>query len=88
MKYCGHGFGEERPLQLGERLGVTRDLERNVKGYKMVKREIDRLRVVLEQQENARERSKMEKTPRTRYYKSQLGIRLVIVILIFCREGI
>ena len=84
MKYCGPGFGEDKPVQPGQRLGVVRDLERNVKGYKMVKREVDRLRVVLEQQEIARERSKMEKTPRTRYYKSQLGIRLVIAILISC----
>ena len=77
MKYCGPGFGEDKPVQPGQRLGVVKDLERNVKGYKMVKREIDRLRVVLEQQENERERSKMEKKPRTRYYKSQLGIRSV-----------
>ena len=67
MKYCGPGFGENKPTLPGERKGVVKDLER----------ELDRLRVVLEQQESARERSKMEKTPRTRYYKSQLGIRSV-----------
>ena len=87
LKYCGPGFGEDKPVLPGQRLGVVRDLERNVKGYKMVKREVDRLRVVLEQQESARERSKMEKTPRTRYYKSQLGIRSVSAILTLCRDS-
>ena len=76
MKYCGPGFGEDKPAQPGERKGVVKDLERTVKGYRMLMRELERLRVVLEQQESARDRSKMEKTHRTRYYKSQLGIRL------------
>ena len=77
MKYCGPGFGEDKPVLPGQRLGVVKDLERNVKGYKILMRELDRLRIVLEQQESARERSKLEKIPRTRYYKSQLGIRSV-----------
>ena len=80
MKYCGPGFGEDKPAQPGERKGVVKDLERTVKGYRMLMRELERLRVVLEQQESARDRSKMEKTHRTRYYKSQLGIRLVYVV--------
>ena len=69
MKYCGHGFGEERPLQLGDRLGVTRDLERNVKGYKVLKKEMGMLKTMLEQQQNARDRSKMEKSIKSKYYK-------------------
>merc|ERR1712106_125637 len=75
LKYCSAGFGEDTPAQPGERYGVVKDLERTVKGYKRLRRELDRLKVVLEQQEDARKRSKTEKTPRTRYYKSQLGIR-------------
>ena len=75
MKYCGHGFGEERPLQLGERLGVTRDLEKNVKGYKVLKKEIGMLKTMLEQQQNARDRSKMEKSIKSKYYKSLQGIK-------------
>ena len=50
-------------------------MEKNVKGYKLMRRELDKFRVVMEQQEHARERSKMEKTPRTRFYKSQMAIR-------------
>ena len=69
-------FCEGKPAQPGERKGVVKDLERTMKGYRVLKRELERLRVVMEQQESARERSKMEKIPRTRYYKSQLGIRL------------
>ena len=64
-----------KPPQLGERLGVARELERNVKGYKTLKRELDTLKIVLEQQQNARERSKMEKCIKTKYYKSAQGIR-------------
>ena len=75
MKYCGHGFGEERPLQLEERLGVTRDLERNVKGYKELKKEMGMLKTMLEQQQNARDRSKMEKSIKSKYYKSLQGIK-------------
>ena len=54
---------------------MVKDLEKTVKGYKRLRREMDMLKVVLEQQVDARERSKTEKTPRTRFYKSQLGIR-------------
>ena len=75
LKYCGHGFGEEKPLQLGERLSATRELERNVKGYKALKKELATLKTVLEQQQNARDRSKMEKSLKSKYYKSLQGIR-------------
>ena len=77
MKYCGSGFGEDKPVQPGERLGVVRELEKNVDGYKALRKELAMLRVELEQQENLREKSKLEKTVRTKYYKSQLGIRSV-----------
>ena len=33
LKYCARGFGEDTPVQPGERVGVGKDLERNVKGY-------------------------------------------------------
>jgi hypothetical protein len=75
MKYCGHGFGEERPLQLGERLGVTRDLERNVKGYKLLKKELGMLKTLLEQQQNDQDRCKMEKSTKSKYYKCLQGIK-------------
>merc|ERR1712106_514140 len=75
LKYCGHGFGEEKPLQLGERLGLRRDMERNVKGYKAVKRQLAMLKTVLDQQQDARDRSKNGKSPKTQYYKSLQGIK-------------
>merc|ERR1712123_243037 len=75
LKYCAAGFGEDTPAQPGERYGVLKDLEKTVKGYKRLRRELDMLKVVLEQQVDARERSRTEKTPRTRFYKSRLGIR-------------
>ena len=78
LKYCARGFGEDTPVRPGDRVGVGKDLERNVKGYKVLMRELDMLKVVLEQQKSARERSKMEKKIKTTYYKSQMGIRLDI----------
>ena len=64
-----------KPPQLGERLGVARELERNVKGYKTLKKELAVLKAVIEQQQNARDRSKIEKSIKTKYYKSLQGIR-------------
>ena len=78
LKYRGAGFGEDKPPVLGQKIGIVRELEKTVKGYRMVRRELDRLRIELEKQEDARKRSKLEKPIRVQYYKSQMGIRLMI----------
>merc|ERR1711910_53833 len=75
LKYSGVEFQNNKPFGPGERKGVVKDLERNVKGYKTLMRELDMLKIVLEQQEAARERSSREKPMRTMYYKSQQGVR-------------
>ena len=61
-KYCGNGFGEERPLEVGQRQAIVKvsriitdiiqnfqsfkDLEKNVPGYKALRKEIKDLRSV------------------------------------------
>ena len=45
LKYSsGNGFGEERPLETGQKFGVLKDMERNVSGYKALRNEIKELR--------------------------------------------
>lgn len=44
LKYCGNGFGEDRPLESGERYGIVKDMERTVAGYKDLRKEIKQLR--------------------------------------------
>ena len=43
-KYCGHGFGEERPLETGQRYGCVKEMEKSVQGYKGIRREIKELK--------------------------------------------
>ena len=43
-KYCGNGFGEERPLELGQKQTIIKDMEKNVQGYKVLRQEIKDLR--------------------------------------------
>ena len=91
LKYCGNGFGEERPLETGQKYGVVKDMEKNVSGYKSLRNEIKELRFIktencnvfipllvrttMEQQQHLREKSKFDKPDRARFYKSQIKIR-------------
>ena len=57
-KYCGNGFGEERPLEVGQKQAIIKviffifilsitfmqDMEKNVQGYKALRQEIKDLR--------------------------------------------
>ena len=60
-KYCGNGFGEDRPLETGQRHAIVKvgfniiggvitsllqDLEKNVQGYKALRQEIKELKYV------------------------------------------
>ena len=91
LKYCGNGFGEERPLEMGQKYGVMKDMEKNVSGYKALRNEIKELRfnktiicslfihlfdrTTMEQQQNLMEKAKFDKPERVRFYKSQIKIR-------------
>merc|ERR1711874_486908 len=41
-KYQRYGFVHEKPFLPGERYSISREMERNVKGYKEVRRAVDR----------------------------------------------
>ena len=60
-KYCGNGFGEDRPLETGQRHAIVKvgvniidvniilflqDLEKNIQGYKALRQEIKDLKYV------------------------------------------
>merc|ERR1711963_199540 len=44
MKYQRHGYVERRPFEIGERLSGRRDLEKYVKGYRQLRRDLDKAR--------------------------------------------
>merc|ERR1712073_290776 len=44
MKYQRHGYVERRPFEIGERLSGRRDLEKHVKGYRQLRRDLDKAR--------------------------------------------
>ena len=44
LKYCGAGFGEDRPLESGQKYGAVRDMERTVAWYRALRTEIKELR--------------------------------------------
>merc|ERR1711936_401885 len=75
VKYQRHGFVEERPFLPGERFSVARDMERNVKGYKEVSRELALARQIMDQQKKTRRDQTLEKTVQTSCYKSVVGTR-------------
>merc|ERR1739848_177878 len=69
--------GEERPstFQPGERFTVAREMERNVKGFREVSKELAMARRLLEQQQKMRKDATKERTIQTSYYKSVVGTR-------------
>merc|ERR1712026_208699 len=44
MKYQRHGYVEVRPFTLGERMCGRRGLEKYVKGYRQIRRDLDKKR--------------------------------------------
>ena len=69
---------ESKPFLPGERLSVAREMEKNVKGFREVSRELALARRMVEQQEKMRKDSTKDKVIQTRFYKSVVGTRLVI----------
>ena len=78
VKYQRYGVVESKLFLPGERLGVAREMERNVKGFKEVSRELALARRMVEQQEKMRKDSTKDKVIQTSFYKSVVGTRLVI----------
>ena len=78
VKYQRYGVVESKPFLAGERLSVAREMERNVKGFKEVRRELALARRMVEEQETMRKDSTVDKVIQTSFYKSVVGTRLVI----------
>ena len=77
IKYQRHGFGEDTIPTRGE-VRATREMERNIKGYKELRQELAATRKIIKDQEKMR-RSMVEKTIQTSFYKSPVGTRLIDV---------
>ena len=78
INYHRHGYVEKTPFLPGERRRATREMERNMKGYKELSQELVATRKIIKDQEKMR-RSTVEKTIQTSFYKSPVGTRLVSV---------
>merc|ERR1711892_1173878 len=65
MKYQRQGFVEKKPLLVGERFSITREMDRD----------LHVARSAAENQQRVRESSSMDRTPATSYYKSVVGTR-------------
>merc|ERR1719278_1909460 len=63
----------ERPMMPGERFSVSREMDRNLKGYKEVRLGLQEAREVVARQ--ARQRQSVDRTIQTSYYKSPVGCR-------------
>ena len=74
-KYCSAVVDKNKPVEPGQRVGITRDLEQAVPGYKALQRELLRLREVIKHQKDNQANSSLDKPVRTKYYKSLMGIR-------------
>ena len=78
IKYQRHGYVEKTPFLPGERRRATREMERNMKGYKELRQELAATRNIIKEQEKMR-KSMVENTIQTSFYKSPVGTRLVQV---------
>ena len=75
VKYQKYGAVEMKPFLPGERFSVAREMERNVKGYRDVSKELAVARKTLEHQKRSRSGASMDRAVRTSYYKSVVGTR-------------
>ena len=74
IKYQRHGYVEMTPFLPGEKRNATREMERNLKGYKELRQELAESRKTIKQQEEMR-RGAVEKRIQTSFYKSPVGTR-------------
>ena len=75
LKYQKTREVRSRPFLPGERFSVAREMERNVKGFREVSRELALARRLLEQQEKLRNNVTNQKVVQTSFYKSVVGTR-------------
>merc|ERR1712243_91455 len=73
QKYQRYGYVHTRPFLPGERYSVTREMERNMRGYKELQSELKEVRQTLAKQEYTRQ--SLPKTVVASFYKSPVGCR-------------
>jgi len=66
----------DKELMPGERFYLTREMERNVKGYRSLRQELSQVRLELDHQRVERNSEvRNSKTIQTKFYKSVVGTR-------------
>jgi len=74
MKYQRHGYVESKPFQPGERKSARDGLERNVKGYRELRMELDKTRQDLDIIQTLPQSGQLDKVG---FYKSVVGTRTI-----------
>ena len=78
MKYQRHGYVESKPFQPGDRKSARDGLERNVKGYRELRAELEKTRQDIGILQAVPQGGQLDKVG---YYKSVVGTRLVMSAL-------
>ena len=82
IKYQRPGFIDKKPFLPGELSRAMMEMERGVKGYRELRKELVECRKTMEKQEEMRI-NKMERKIQTSYYKSPVATRLVHFVVFF-----
>ena len=72
MKYQRHGYVERKPFQPGERINARNGLERNVKGYRQLRSDLEKVKQDIVKNENMPTGGPIIKVG---FYKSCVGTR-------------
>jgi len=72
-KYQRYGYVEMQPFLPGEKKRAEKEMERNMKGYRELKKEVEEARKDMKEVEMLK--FKKEKTIKTSFYKSPVGTR-------------
>ena len=67
-------------FSVGERGRVLKEMERNMKGYRELRKEVEVARQHMKEIETMRNNGRMEKTVQTSFYKSPVGTRSSIAL--------
>ena len=72
---CEHFVSQPRQHKPGEKFRITRDMERGVKGYKELVKELNVARRDVERMRQLENSASKDKVVQTSFYKSVVGVR-------------
>jgi len=75
MKYQRHGYVDKKPFLPGERMCARRGLEQNLKGYRELRKEVERVRFSIEKEKVIG--GPLYTPGKASFYKSVVGTRTV-----------